>query len=43
MGPLPLTRIFHEEHNDTLVTFLAPSFWMDLPSSIIHKPKTGLS
>ena len=25
-----------------VVTFLAPSFEMDLPSTVIHKPKYGL-
>ena len=25
-----------------IVTFLAPSFWMNLPSRVIHKPKYGL-
>ena len=25
-----------------VVTFLAPSFWMNLPSKVIHEPKTGL-
>ena len=26
-----------------IVTFLAPSFWTNLPSRVVHKPKTGLS
>ena len=26
-----------------ILTFLAPSFWMNLPSRVVHKPKTCLS
>ena len=25
-----------------IVTFLAPSFWMNLPSRVIHQPTYGL-
>ena len=36
-------EIFMRNTMIPIVTFLAPSFWMSLPSKVIHKPKDGLS
>ena len=34
---------FTRNKNDTYCDLLTPSFWMNFPSSVIHKPKNGLS
>ena len=43
MESSPLTRKFMRNIMIYIVTFLTPSFWMNLPSRVIHKPKTCLS
>ena len=35
---MPLPRKSHEEHNDTYCDLLAPSFRINSPSRVIHKP-----
>lgn len=39
----PLPRKLHDEHNDTYCDHPKPSFWMSLPSRVIHMLKIGFS
>jgi hypothetical protein len=43
MGSTPLLRNLMRNTMILIVIFLAPSFWWNLPSRVIHKLKVGLS